>query len=580
MLKISDQLSLPLDAITSTFAIMAMRGVGKTSLASVMAEEMLKAGQPIVAYDPTGAWFGLKSSSDGKRKGFPVVIFGGEHADVPLEESAGETIARVIVERRVPAVLDVSLMRKGARIRFMMSFCEMLYHINREPLHLFLDEAHTVCPKDVGKFGEKGLEPNRLLGAVEDIVLQGRRKGLGITVISQRPALVNANVRTQCATLMAMRLMAKLDITAVKEWIESHASVDEAKEMLGSLATLKVGEGWVWSPSYLKVFSRVQFRRRETFDSSATPEIGKRVVTPKVVAEIDLAALGEEIKATVEKAKSDDPRDLKRKISELTKQVQALETQLAEQPDVEPERIEVPVLTADNLIALAEHLAELKKSIGLTATIGAALADVVTGLAEAIGESRAKATLAKPSPARPTSVPRPPVKRSSPARQEGSADISAAGQKILDALAWWEMVGRQVVDKQSAAFAAGYTVNGHFNNTLGSLRTSGLIDYPQGGTVALTEAGRGAANYPDSAGTLEDLHEAIRSKLSAAQERIINLVITEHPTPHSKEWIAEAAGYTVNGHFNNVLGSLRTLGLITKRGDIAATDVLFPEALS
>src|SRR3954471_6994001 len=95
-LHIADGLSLPLDAVTSTFAVMGIRGSGKTHTASVMAEEMLKAGQPIVVYDPTGAWFGLKTSADGKRPGFPVVIFGGEHPDVPLEESAGETIAKVI----------------------------------------------------------------------------------------------------------------------------------------------------------------------------------------------------------------------------------------------------------------------------------------------------------------------------------------------------------------------------------------------------------------------------------------------------------------------------------------------------
>src|SRR5437588_9168940 len=104
-LKISDDLKLPLNAITETFAVMGIRGSGKTHTAAVLAEEMLKAGQPIVVYDPTGAWFGLKTSADGKRPGFPVVIFGGEHPDVPLEEAAGETIARVIIDRRCPAIL-------------------------------------------------------------------------------------------------------------------------------------------------------------------------------------------------------------------------------------------------------------------------------------------------------------------------------------------------------------------------------------------------------------------------------------------------------------------------------------------
>lgn len=53
-LKISHDFTLPLSAVTQTFAILAKRGVGKTYLASVMAEEMLRAGQQITALDPTG----------------------------------------------------------------------------------------------------------------------------------------------------------------------------------------------------------------------------------------------------------------------------------------------------------------------------------------------------------------------------------------------------------------------------------------------------------------------------------------------------------------------------------------------
>src|SRR6266571_1279755 len=86
-LHISEDISLPTDAVTQTFAILAKRGTGKTYTASVLAEEMLKASQQIVALDPTGAWWGLRS-------GYKVVIFGGEHADVPLEESAGEVVAQ------------------------------------------------------------------------------------------------------------------------------------------------------------------------------------------------------------------------------------------------------------------------------------------------------------------------------------------------------------------------------------------------------------------------------------------------------------------------------------------------------
>lgn len=97
-LHIADKLSLPIDAVTQTFAILAKRGAGKTHTAVVMTEEMLKNGQQVIIADPIGVWYGLRSSKDGKSEGYSVVVFGGEHADVPLEEQSGEIICNAIVE--------------------------------------------------------------------------------------------------------------------------------------------------------------------------------------------------------------------------------------------------------------------------------------------------------------------------------------------------------------------------------------------------------------------------------------------------------------------------------------------------
>ena len=72
MLKISDHLSLPVETITHTFGILAVRGAGKSNLAAVMAEEMFDARLPFVVIDPVGAWWGLRSSGDGKSAGIPT----------------------------------------------------------------------------------------------------------------------------------------------------------------------------------------------------------------------------------------------------------------------------------------------------------------------------------------------------------------------------------------------------------------------------------------------------------------------------------------------------------------------------
>lgn len=64
-LKIADNLTLPRDAATQTFALLARRGAGKTHAASVIAEEMLEAGFCIIWLDPIGVAWGLRQFVDG-----------------------------------------------------------------------------------------------------------------------------------------------------------------------------------------------------------------------------------------------------------------------------------------------------------------------------------------------------------------------------------------------------------------------------------------------------------------------------------------------------------------------------------
>lgn len=83
-LALSADFTMPEDSVTSTIAILGKKGRGKTHTASVLAEELMDAGCLICVIDPTGVWHGLRSSADGREPGFPVVILGGDHADVAL----------------------------------------------------------------------------------------------------------------------------------------------------------------------------------------------------------------------------------------------------------------------------------------------------------------------------------------------------------------------------------------------------------------------------------------------------------------------------------------------------------------
>lgn len=104
MLHLSPDLAIPDGAVTQTFGILAVRGAGKSNTAAVMAEEMFAAKLPFVVIDPVGAWWGLRSSFDGKGPGLAIPIFGGQHGDVPLNRESGELLADLIVEKRLSCV--------------------------------------------------------------------------------------------------------------------------------------------------------------------------------------------------------------------------------------------------------------------------------------------------------------------------------------------------------------------------------------------------------------------------------------------------------------------------------------------
>ena len=75
-----------------------------------------------------------------------MVIFGGDHADLPLAETAGELLADLVVDERVPAVLDLSTLSKSAARRFMTDFAERLFIRTWRVTRLLLGKASDRDP--------------------------------------------------------------------------------------------------------------------------------------------------------------------------------------------------------------------------------------------------------------------------------------------------------------------------------------------------------------------------------------------------------------------------------------------------
>src|SRR5271163_1275626 len=293
--------NLPFEALDDRIAIVGTAGSGKTYAAKGFVERLLQAGARVAVVDPLGVWWGLRASADGAAPGYPVVVFGGRHADVAITAEMGAALGRLIAGQALACVVDLSeLGSSAARRRFMAVFAEALYEANEEPLHLVLDEADLWAPQRPIK-GWEGL-----LGHIEEIVRRGRVRGFIPWLITQRPAVVHKDVLSQADILIAMKLTASQDRDAIGGWIEGQADRQEGKRILGDLPRLQRGEGYLWAPGR-GILERAAFPAIRTFDSSRTPKRGERRATPGTLAAVDLTA----IVAALASAGTENPAMLK-----------------------------------------------------------------------------------------------------------------------------------------------------------------------------------------------------------------------------------------------------------------------------
>jgi hypothetical protein len=251
------------------------------------------------------------------RRTGPVVIFGGEHGDVPLGAVHGEAIAEIIATSNTPAIIDVSLMRVGERTRFFTDFASELLRRNKGPLHLIIDEAHVFAPQ--GRVADP--QSGNMLHAANNLISLGRARGLRVTLITQRPAKLHKDSLSQVETLIALRLIAPQDRKAVEEWIADQADREKGRDIIASLPSLPTGQGYVWAPE-LGILKKATFPRIKTFDSSRTPEDGVAGDGP-VLARIDMATISGKLVAIKEEADANNPEKLKAEIRELRKRIAA-----------------------------------------------------------------------------------------------------------------------------------------------------------------------------------------------------------------------------------------------------------------
>ena len=548
-MKLSTNLSLPNNAVTQTFLCVGRRGSGKTHTASVLAEQMLDQGWPIIVIDPVGVWWGLRTK-------YEIVILGGDRGDLPIDPAGGAAIADFLIAEKMPTILDLSEFTEADMVRIVADVASRFYtKTDRHPVHWFIDECDEFSPQ--GGQATGGNMP-KCMGAVQRLVRRGRARGIGVTAITQRFAVLNKSVSTQTECLIAHQITGPQDLDATDDWIKHQGTKEERNTILAALPKLSPGQCYVYSPGWLDVLKKISVNKRKSFDSSATPEPGENQKQPRKLAQIDLEGLSKSMSETVEQAKANDPKFLKARIRELERGSTSNRKVEQLQSDIQSYKNAYQSLKKSKE-EIRQRLVKIRELADCPATRTVQPQEC----SQLDAQSNAIATIPR-EPAQAT-------QKSSPSPAVSDLKSGTPEFRVLRSLYWLQAEDRTPV---KVAFYAGYTVNGHFNNVLGKLRKAGLVDGWQITDTGIEEIQNNHSIEPKPTGS--ELQDWIRTKLPNPCVRILD-VLLQTGERIDVETLADRAGYTVNGHFNNSLGKLRRLQIVegTAREGIRASPLFF-----
>lgn len=532
------------------------------------------------------------------REKFDYVI-AGKGGDTAADPRSAKLLGRRLLELNVSAICDISELKAHERQRFVKLFLESLVNAPaklQHPTIVVIDEAHLFCPQT----GSAEAGP-----AVIDLCTRGRKRGLCAVLATQRLSKLHKDACAELLNKMIGRTSLDIDRKRVGDELGLLSKSDSL-----ALRNLDPGEFHIYGPA-LRVkghaeggviqvaVGAVQTKHPELAADLKGEPPAPTAKIKKLMADLaDLPVQAEQ--------EQKDNAELRKEVAQLKRQLTIAEKSGGGDPEavrqrdealekaalIESEYFDYRVKATDFVFSaqkLVGVVVDQIKSIFQTASRFEELCDGIDALnakkpssaQSGQGRSSTRTVWRQPVKPRPAAAPAPSraTEASLPSISD-NGELTGPQRRILEALAKCEAVGITPVKKAVLAAIAGYSVGGAFNNPLGNLRSSGLIDYPGPGLVDFTDAGRELVESDTAPITLEELHAQMLSLLNGPQQKILSAVLDAHPEQLTKEELAERAGYAIGGAFNNPLGRLRSMGLVTKTGPIGATDILFPEGLA
>lgn len=169
-------------------------------------------------------------------------VFRNQASPVSIESLCGN-LFRIPVNGRPISILDLSGIPSEAlnivvAVISRLAFELAMWADRKIPILLVCEEAHRYIPAD------KSLGFKSTRKAISRIAKEGRKYGVSLAIVSQRPSELEPSTLSQCSTIFSMRLSNELDQNFVR------AAVPEgAAELLSFLPSLGTAEAMIFGES-------------------------------------------------------------------------------------------------------------------------------------------------------------------------------------------------------------------------------------------------------------------------------------------------------------------------------------------
>ncbi|MHB9286255.1 helicase HerA domain-containing protein [Halobacteriales archaeon Cl-PHB] len=317
------------ELLTGRGFVTGKSGSGKSNTASVVAEKLLDNGFGLLIVDIDGEYYGLKEE-------YEILHAGAdEECDIQVTADHAEKLASLALEQNVPIILDVSSFLDEDEAEDVLT--EVSRHLfakakkQKQPFLMLVEEVHEYIPEN-GSVGECGK-------MLIKIGKRGRKHGLGICGISQRPADVKKDFITQCDWMVWHRLTWDNDTKVVRRVLDG--------EYASAVEDLDDGEGFMmtdWSESV----RRVQFFRKQTFDAGATPGLDD-------FERPDLKSVSDDLVSELTEI-SEEKQARETKIAELRDQLDEKNSRIAELEAELKEARDLSTMARQFVDAMTEHV--------------------------------------------------------------------------------------------------------------------------------------------------------------------------------------------------------------------------------